>query len=381
MDKMIQQKQEEMFTLLEEIVNIDSGTYIDGGTDKVGAVLKREYEKEGFYVQVHDEGEYGAHLQIRVSEDAEPNIMIVGHMDTVFSEGTAKKRPFRRDEERAYGPGVSDMKASLVSVLYALKLLKEAGDSSYKNIEVFMNSDEEIGSPTSRELIENSARTKDCAIVVEPSRGAKDYIVIQRKSASRYYVTVTGKGAHAGSNPEDGISAIEEVAHKIIKIEKLNDLEAGISVNVGLIEGGTSANSIPPECKIEIDVRTVTMEQAEDIREKIKGICAKTHVEGTTTNITGGITHPPMIRDEGVEKLLKIVQEAGEEVGVEIEGAPTGGGSDGCFTAPIIPTIDGMGPAGAEAHSDREYMKVPTFFERTLVLAKTIQKLTERSIK
>lgn len=380
MKNYLKQKEEEIFQLLEKIVNIDSGTYVKGGTDRVGQVLKEAYENEGFYVQVHSNGEYGSHLQIRASKDVEPNILIVGHMDTVFPDGTAKERPFYRDEHKAYGPGVSDMKACLVSVLYALKSLKEIGDPSYKNIEVIMNSDEEIGSPTSRELIEKSARSKDCAIVVEPSRGAKDYIVTQRKSCSRYFVKVIGKGAHAGANPEDGISAIEEMAHKVIKIQALNNYEAGISVNVGLIEGGTSANSVPPECKVAIDVRTITLEQAKEIGIKIKEICSQVHVGGTNTEISGGITHPPMIKDAGVKKLLKIVQEAGKEVGVEIEDTKTGGGSDGCFTAPIVPTIDGMGPAGGGAHSDREFLKISSFFERTLVLAQTIKKLNESLI-
>lgn len=377
----LKDKETEMFSLLEEIVNIDSGTYVEGGTDRVAEVLTKAYEAEGFFVQAHDEGEYGANLQIKISEDAKPKILVVGHMDTVFPEGTAKERPFSRDEHKAYGPGVSDMKASLVSVLYALKMLKDIGDDSYKNVEVIMNCDEEIGSLTSRNLIEQSARSKECAIIVEPSRYEKDYIVTERKSASRYFITVTGRGAHAGSNPEDGISAIEEMAHKIIKIEALNDLEAGISVNVGLIKGGTSANSIPPTCEIAIDVRTITMDQAEDIQEKIKAISEETHVAGTKTEFSGNITHPPMIRDEGVEKLLKVVQEAGDELGVPIEGTSTGGGSDGCFTSQIVPTIDGMGPAGGGAHSDREYLKIPTFFERTAVLAKTIQKLTKSPIE
>lgn len=371
----LKDQEDAMFALLEEIVNIDSGTYIEGGTDRVGEVLRKAYEEEGFHVKTHTGGEYGVHLQIRASKDAMPHLLIVGHMDTVFPEGTAKKRPFRRDETYAYGPGVSDMKASLVAVLFALKALKEIGDSSYKKVEVIMNSDEEIGSPTSRQLIEESARRNKYAIVVEPSRGEKDSIVTARKSASRYFMTITGRAAHAGSRPEDGISAIEEAAYKIIEIEKLNDLKAGISVNVGLIDGGTAANAIPEQCQLAIDVRTNTMKQAEQIRDQIETIHSTVYVEGTKSTLTGGITHPPMEKDQGVKKLLKIVQEAGEEVGVKILDTHTGGGSDGCFTAPIIPTIDGMGPAGGGAHSNREYLKVDTFFERTLVLAKTIQKL------
>lgn len=373
----LKQHETEIFELLEKLVNIDSGTYVKGGTDRVGQVLKEAYEKEGFDVQVHRLGEYGGHLQIKATKDAQPKILIVGHMDTVFPEGTAKERPFYRDKDKAYGPGVSDMKACLISVLYALKALKASGDPSYQNVEIIMNSDEEIGSPTSRELIEETARQKECAIIVEPARGEKDYIVTQRKSCSRYFVTVTGRGAHAGSNPEDGISAIEEMAHKVLKFQALNDYDAGITVNVGLIEGGTSANAIPPECKVAIDVRTMTLEQAEEIGRKIKEITEQMHVPGTTAKLSGGITHPPMVKDEGVETLLKIVQAAGKEVGVDIEDTHTGGGSDGCFTAPIIPTIDGMGPAGGGAHSDREFLKIDSFYERTLVLAHTIKKLTE----
>lgn len=373
----LEEKREEMLQLLESLVNIDSGSYVKEGIDQIGAILKEEYEGLGFNVQVHPQTETGNHLTIKSAKATDPKIIVIAHMDTVFPDGTAKKRPFSKDAERAYGPGVIDMKASQVAVLYALKALIQSGEEAYKNVQIVLNSDEEIGSPTSRLLIEEMAAGKNYALIVEPGR-ADGSIVSQRKGGGRYTIKIKGIGAHSGIEPQKGRSAIEELAHKIIKLHSLTDYNEGVTVNVGIVEGGTSTNTVAPHAEGHIDIRVVTMEQAERLARQIQEICATPDVQGTTLELTGDISRPPMFKDKKTEGLLKVIQEVGKEIGIEIKDTKTGGGSDGNFTAAMgVATIDGLGPVGGSAHSESEYLEINTFTERTLLLAETIKRLSQ----
>jgi glutamate carboxypeptidase len=377
MKKYIEGKQEEMLQLLEQLVNIDSGSYVKKGVDQVGSILKGEYEKLGFNVQVHPQEEYGNHLTIRHPEATDPKIIIVAHMDTVFPDGTVQKRPFSQDGKRAYGPGVVDMKASQVAVLFALKALLEADESAYKNVHIVLNSDEEIGSPSGRSLIEKTAKEKKYALIVEPGR-ADGSVVSQRKGGGRYTMTVTGIGAHSGIEPEKGRSAIEELAHKVIKLHRLTNYEEGVSVNVGLVDGGTSANTVAPIATGQIDVRIETMEQAEVLTKQIEEVCARPDIEGTSIALTGGINRPPMEKNAQTKALLSIIQEVGRKISIEIKDTKTGGGSDASFTSAMgVSTIDGIGPVGGQVHSDKEYLEIDTFTERTLLIAETMKRLSQ----
>jgi glutamate carboxypeptidase len=376
MDTFLKQKESEMLELLERLVNIDSGSYVKKGIDKVGELLKKEYENLGLQVEVHHQDNFGDNITIRHPESEEASIIIVAHMDTVFPDGTAVIRPFSRDDKKAYGPGVIDMKASQVSVLYAIKALIESGDESYKNVHIVLNGDEEIGSESSRELIKGVAQGKKYALIVEPGR-ADGSVVSQRKGGGRFSMTIKGKGAHSGVEPEKGRSAIEELARKIVKLHALNNYEEGLTVNVGLVEGGTSVNTVAPIAVGHIDVRVVTMEQAEQVSKAIRDICSTPDVEGTTIELSGGVTRPPMFPNEKSQQLLDIIKEVGKEIGVDVRDTKTGGGSDGNFTAAMgVATIDGLGPVGGNAHSDQEYLDIDTFVERTLLLAKTIKRLS-----
>jgi glutamate carboxypeptidase len=376
MDTFLKQKESEMLELLERLVNIDSGSYVKKGIDEVGELLKKEYENLGLQVEVHHQDNFGDNITIRHPESEEASIIIVAHMDTVFPDGTAVIRPFSRDDKKAYGPGVIDMKASQVSVLYAIKALIESGDESYKNVHIVLNGDEEIGSESSRELIKGVAQGKKYALIVEPGR-ADGSVVSQRKGGGRFSMTIKGKGAHSGVEPEKGRSAIEELARKIVKLHALNNYEEGLTVNVGLVEGGTSVNTVAPIAVGHIDVRVVTMEQAEQVSKAIRDICSTPDVEGTTIELSGGVTRPPMFPNEKSQQLLDIIKEVGREIGVDVRDTKTGGGSDGNFTAAMgVATIDGLGPVGGNAHSDQEYLDIDTFVERTLLLAKTIKRLS-----
>lgn len=377
MKMFLEEKKEEMLQLLERLVNIDSGSYVKKGIDQIGTILKEEYEQLGFNVKVHNQTETGNHLSIRSAKATDPKIILVAHMDTVFPDGTAKARPFSRGEERAYGPGIVDMKASQVAALYALKALIEAGEEAYRNVQIVLNSDEEIGSPTSRALIEEQAEGKEYALIVEPAR-ADGSIVSQRKGGGKYTLKVKGVGAHSGVEPQKGRSAIEELAHKILKFHSLTNHDEGVTVNVGLIEGGTSTNTVAPHAVGHVDIRVVTTEQAERLTKQFAEICATPDVPGTTLELTGDISRPPMFKDEKTEGLLQIIQEVGKELGLEIKDTKTGGGSDGNFTSAMgVPTIDGLGPVGGSIHSEDEYLEIDTFTERTLLLAETIKKLSQ----
>lgn len=376
MEIYLRSKEHEMLELLETLVNIDSGSMNKNGIDRVGKVLQEEFEKLGFLVEVIPQEIQGNHLIFRHKNAKNPSILAVAHMDTVFKEGTAKERPFTIRDGRAYGPGVIDMKGSHVLLLYALKALHEKNDKSIENIEVLLTSDEEIGSHTSRNLIETQANGKQYALIMEPAR-QDGSLVTARRGAGEYSLNVKGKAAHLGVQPQAGRSAIEELAQKIIKLHMLTNHEKGISLNVGLIEGGTTINTVAPSAVAHVDVRIDKIEQAEWIEQQIKDICAIPDVEGTTIELTGGVERPPMVKNEQTIALLNVIREVGKELGIEVKDVATGGGSDASFTsAKGIATIDGLGPIGGNAHSEDEYLEVASLTERAHLFACTVQKLT-----
>ncbi|WP_318841532.1 M20 family metallopeptidase [Metabacillus halosaccharovorans] len=373
----LETKEQEMYELLERIVNTDSGTYDKEGVDTVGDILIEKFEEIGMDVKVHYEEKLGNHLEIKASRDHDPKILIIAHMDTVFPKGEAEKRPFKVIGDKAFGPGVNDEKASHVQVLYALKALKEAGSDAYKNVHIIFNSDEEIGSPTSKPLIKQVAENKQYSLVVECSR-PNGGLVTERKGVGQFTLDVKGKSAHSGVDPERGRSAIEEISHKIIKLQKLNNYDEGISVNVGLVQGGTSTNTIPSVARADIDVRFNNEQQAADIVKKITEISQEEHVSGTVTKLKGDISRPPMLKTSETEQLMNVIHEAADDLGITIREVSSGGGSDASFTASEgIPTVDGMGPMGEFSHSEKEeYTDLKTFPQFTALLAKTIEKLS-----
>ncbi|WP_208590934.1 M20 family metallopeptidase [Gracilibacillus suaedae] len=379
MKSYLKEQQEHMLNMLEQLVNIDSGSYDKAGVDKVGAVMKHLYQQIDFEVEEVQQEEAGNHLIIRKKnvDPLKPTILILTHMDTVFEKGTANERPFHINGNRAYGPGVIDMKASLVSVYYAMKALLEHKKAAVEQVEILLTSDEEIGSPTSRALIEKHAQNKKFALVMEPAR-KNGAIVSARRGKGLYKLEVIGKAAHSGIEPEKGRSAIEELAYKIIQLYDITDEEEGIHVNVGLIEGGTSVNTVSDHATAQIDVRFRTQEQAEEIKEQIAAIMANTEVDGTKVKIEGDINRPPMEKTEQTEKLLRIIKRVGDELDIFIKDTETGGGSDASFTSALgVPTVDGLGPIGGRAHRESEYLELESFVPRTILLAHVIDELAK----
>lgn len=376
MESYLKSQEDEMVQLLEKLVNIDSGSMDKEGVDRVGEVLAAQYQQLGFQVELVYERIQGNHLIMRHQQSTSPKILIVSHADTVFGKGEAARRPFTIRNNRAYGPGVIDMKGSHVTLLYALKALAENGMTGLHNVELLLTSDEEIGSPTSKALIQKRAEEKQYALVMEPAR-QDGSLVSARRGAGEYTITVTGKASHAGVQPKAGKSAIEELAHKIIQLHNLTNYETGIGVNVGVIEGGTTINTVAPSAVAYVDVRIDQVEQAKWLEDKIKEICAVPHIEGTSIEVNGEFERFPMVKNEQTTVLLEIIREAGQEMGLTVRDVATGGGSDASFTASQgVATIDGLGPVGGNAHSEDEYLEIDSLVERSLLLAKTIQKLT-----
>ncbi|KAB8138524.1 M20 family metallopeptidase [Gracilibacillus oryzae] len=380
MNDYVKQHQEDMLELLAQLVNIDSGSYDKDGVNKIGDRLKALYQQLGLHVQKYQQTEFGDHLAIHSITCKEPSILIIAHMDTVFEKGTAARRPFRMENNRAFGPGVIDMKASLVSVYYAMKALKNYNRKAFDEVEILLTSDEEIGSASSRQLIEKKAAGKKFALVMEPAR-KNGAIVSARRGKGHYTLEVIGKAAHSGIEPERGRSAIEELAHKIIQLHEITDEDAGIHVNVGLIEGGSSVNTISDHATAEIDVRFRNQEQAEVIEKQIEQITSSTEVAGTKVIIDGEMNRPPMEKTEKTERLLKIIKKVGSELQINIIDTETGGGSDASYPAALgIPTVDGLGPVGGNAHREDEYLELDSLIPRTLLLAQVIEKLANKII-
>ena len=373
----LKKKLEPMLNLIEKLVNIDSGSTNKVGVDKIGKILIEEYKQMDFTIEVKENKDFGNNILIMHKEAMKPEILLIAHMDTVFPIGTAAERPFTIKNGLAFGPGVADMKASQVTLLYAMKYLYEKKDAAMKNVIIILNSDEEIGSPTSRELIEEISKNVKYALVMEPAR--KDgSIVSSRRGGGRYTLHVHGRSAHSGVAPEEGRSAIEELAYKTIKLNHLTDHEQGISVSVGIVEGGDAVNMIPDSATGYVDVRVESDEQSLEIAKKIESICSVPDVPGTTIDLEGGITRPPMEPDEKNQKLLEIVKEVGNSFGLIVTDSHTGGGSDASFPSHLgVATIDGVGPIGGKLHNEGEYLEIDSLTERCFLLAETVSKLSE----
>src|SRR5699024_6227956 len=308
----LEERQKEMLGMLKYLVKIDSETYDKTGVDTVGTYLAKLYEAIDFHVSTYPNEDVGDFYTIRHKDARDPKIIVAAHLDTVFPNGTAKKRPFTIKGGRAYGPGVIDMKASHVLLYYTIKQLITDGHQAYKNIEIVLNSDEEIGSKLSKSFIEKQCEGKQFGLVLEPAR-ANGAIVSARRGTGRYTIDVYGKAAHAGIDPENGRSAIEELSHKVIALHQLTNPEANVHVNVGLIKGGTSTNAVADHASCEVDVRISKKEQAVEMEEAIRKIVDNHVVEGVSATLTGEIRRLPMVFTEETANLVNLIQSTATE--------------------------------------------------------------------
>lgn len=377
-------QEQEAIRLLETLVNQDSGTYDRQEVNRLAEILSEPLLELGFIPTRFAQAEYGDHWLWEKSGRRPKRLLAVSHLDTVFSKGTAKARPFaiieRDGRVRATGPGVLDMKGGIVAWLFALRALWATDSPAWGDTPLawFLNSDEEVLSPTSRPLIVAQAERSTSVVVTEPARPGGEY-VIGRKGAGKYYLEVCGKAAHAGNQPEVGRSAIWAMAQKIHALHSLTDFVGGTTVNVGVVRGGERSNVVADRCYAEIDLRALTQTAAETALARMREIADQAHVEGTSAQFWGEMNFPPWPEGHpGTMALLALLQDAGGELGLELRGIRTGGGSDGNYTSQVAPTIDGLGPQGSFAHSAEEYIEVPTLIERAKVNARFIELWCER---
>jgi glutamate carboxypeptidase len=359
----------EMLALLGRLVETESYTEDRAGVNAVGALLAQRLAALGLAVRRLPETNYGDHLVAEADCPGAPRVMLVGHLDTVFPTGTGWG--FRVEGDRAYGPGVVDMKAGLVAALYALAALRATGPLPVA-VRVFLNSEEEPGSPRSRHLIPDLARGVDYALDLELAE-ADGAVVVARKGVGIFTLTVTGRAAHAGQEPEQGINANRELAYLVLAAEDLAAWDAGTTVNAGRIEGGTVPYAISAWAQARIDVRVRDTAEQARLEQALAALARANRVPGTTIAVEGSFHRPPMVELAGAGALRAAVEAAAAACGQRVRFAPSGAASDANnLVAAGVPTLDGLGGIGGRAHSPDEYLELPSLYDRAVLLATTL---------
>lgn len=360
---------------LRALVNINSGTYTPEGVARVADYLQPLFLAMGCEVERVPGDKMGPQLIVRHTGAGQGRVLIIGHMDTVFPDGEADRRPFDIHDACAYGPGVFDMKSGLLVALYAIRGLIESGEAPWHTLTMLCNSDEEIGSPESHELIEAEAKRADVALVLEPTSDLAR-VTIARKGAASFTLEIHGIAAHAGVEPQRGRSAILEMAHRIVALHALNGTIPGVTVNVGVVQGGERPNVVAEMAYAEIDVRAADEEGVQAIEAALARIVADTNVPDTTAMLEGFFAHRPFTQSPQSERLFALAAEAAAEQGMTLRGEPTGGASDGNTTAGLgIPTLDGLGLVGGLAHNPGEHVEIDSIAPRIALLMGILRRL------
>jgi glutamate carboxypeptidase len=359
-----------MARLLGQFVRAESPSFDKAAVDRFGRIVAAEWRRRGARVTLLRQRERGDHLRAEwnpLGNKARGQILVLGHLDTVYGLGTLGRMPFRLSRGRAYGPGAFDMKGGLVIALSAVDALAETGRVPQKRVVFLWTSDEEIGSGTSRAAIEREARRSDAVLVLEPASGLDGSVKTGRKGVGEVEINAAGRAAHAGLNPEDGINAIEEIALQIARISRWNRPSRGISVNAGVIEGGTRTNVIPEKARVVVDVRAARPGDMRALERKFRAL--RPILRGAKLQIRGGFNRPPMERKNSAA-LYAEAWALAKEMGVTLGEAYVGGGSDGNFTAALgVPTLDGLGAVGEGAHSPGENILIRALPERAALVA------------
>lgn len=369
-----------MFASLEELVTIQSGSHNKAGIDSTAGTIARAFQGLDVSTETVEQQLQGNHLVVRSS--AQPSshkqVLLVGHMDTVFPEDTDFNW-YKADNDKSYGPGVVDMKGGLVVGIYALKALDKLGLLKHIPLTFVFNSDEEIGSRSSIDLIQKEANSSAFAFVLEAG-GLQNQIVTGRKGNLTIEIHIEGKAGHAAFASKDKPSAIHEMAHKIIDFESLNDFDKGITVNVGKIDGGIGSNTIPEFSNAQVDFRYVDPSHLKTLEERVYEIAGKTVVQGTRCRVDFITGRPPMQQSPGNRKLFEIADDIANRMGYPVKEEFRFGVSDANFIADLnVPVLDGLGPIGARDHSRDEYMIKDSLLQRTLLLACSIIECWGRS--
>jgi glutamate carboxypeptidase len=371
-------QQPAMVALLETLVNTDSGSYDKAGVDAVGSHIRNFLRGYGIATDVTPDVRFGDAIVARIEQTEGPAsnrpILVMGHRDTVFPKGEPQRRPFRIEGGNAYGPGVADMKAGLVMNCFVLAAMKQFGGAPAPVTGLF-TSDEEIGSPFSRKVIEQHASGARAVFNSEPGRPG-DGVVTGRKGGMFMRFEITGKAAHSGANFEIGISAITELAHKTLALNALTDVKRGITLNVGVVSGGQTVNTVAPWAKAEVDLRFITRADRDETMAKVEAIVAKSYVRGTSAKleITGDFL--PLIENADGKALYDHYAAGMRDIGHDPKPIFTGGCADSGFAqATGAPTICAVGPIGGRVHSPDEYLEIDSLVPRAQALALAIMRL------
>jgi glutamate carboxypeptidase len=373
--------QEQLPQFLEELralVNVDCGTANKRGVDAVGSLFRQQLRAAGCELTEYPLTEYGDCVLATWRGDGTAHVLLSGHLDTVYPEGTAAARPMRIEGGQIFGPGANDMKAGLLAGLYAVRALQQVGFSNFERIDFFVNTEEEVGSPVSPDLYRGVAAQADAALVLECGRINGD-IVSARKGCSTYRFTVKGRQAHAGVEPQRGANAIVELARCVRELTALNGLHPGSTVNVGVIGGGTASNVVPDLAWADVDTRFATVEAGTALDRAVRSVAAPPSVAGTTIVVSGGSERGPMEKTPATAFLVELARGIAADLGFSFADIQTGGASDGNYIAALgVPTLDGMGPVGGDDHSPDEHLALDSIVPRTALLAGLIAAIADR---
>ena len=372
------ERRDAIVSTIRELVEIESPSDNKSAADRLAEVIAEKFSQLGGEIRFHHAKEFGNHLQVNFGGKAAKPVLLLGHYDTVYPLGTLVKMPCTVAGDKLTGPGVLDMKSGIALMLHAIAALQqwhkedghgnESGGQLPRPINVLLVSDEEVGSDSSRRITEALAKRAAAVLVLEPSYGRQGAVKTARKGVGEYLVKVTGKASHAGLDFEKGVNAICELARQIEKISGFTDLKKGLTVNVGIVSGGSRTNVVPAEAAAQIDVRIARLKDAAGIEKKMRGLRAfnrKCKIE-----ISGGMNRPPMERTAGVAALYAQAKAIARELGWNLGEAAVGGGSDGNFTTGLgIPTLDGLGGVGDGAHAIHEHILISELPRRAALIA------------
>jgi len=367
-----------MLALLKQLVESESPSQDKNAVDRVGAIIIDNVKSMGGIVEVLQNESTGNHILARfnsspLTDDIKNNkgILLLCHMDTVYPLGTLANMPYHEKDGRILGPGVADMKSGVVIGLTAIRALLENKLMPLSIISVLFTSDEEIGSPTSRKLIEEMAGNSNFVLVLEP--GMPDgSLKTWRKGVGEFHIVAHGQAAHAGVDHDKGRNAIEELSHQVLIIQKLTDYSRGTTLNVGVSQGGTVVNVVPDTAWMDVDLRVIQPAEADRITEAIYNL--KPVLNGTSLDISGNLNRPPMPFNGLMQKTYEHATKIATEEGLPLTASGTGGASDGNFVAPLgVPLLDGLGAIGGDYHSEKEYILKESLVSRTRLVAALLQ--------
>jgi len=372
------ERRDDIVSTIRELVEIESPSDNKAAVDRIAEAVAHKFSQLGGEAHVHAAKDFGSHLQIDfdparpVAKSAAKPVLLLGHYDTVYPLGTLATMPCRVVDNKLTGPGVLDMKSGIGLMLHALAALQEWHGGLPRPVTVLLVSDEEVGSESSRAITESLAKQAAAVLVLEPSNGLHGAVKTARKGVGDYLIRVTGRASHAGLDFQKGVNAILELAHQIEKISSFTDLKKGLTVNVGIVSGGSRTNVVPAEAAAHIDVRIARMKDAAGIDKKMRSL--RPFNRKCKIEITGGINRPPMERTAGVAALYAQAVAIARELGWKLGEAAVGGGSDGNFTAGLgIPTLDGLGGVGDGAHATHEHILISELPRRAALIAGLIE--------